>query len=326
MPDFRRSAILAVTIAAALGYVVSSYAHDLHGLVAERNAMDPQLRAKFDDVNELRRILAARAAAAPQDGQLEAVVQTALKWPGNKASVCFFDGRREARDHVAETAQKWSNSNAMRLDFGPEGNRRTCDSAVASDIRVSFRGSGYWSYVGIQAKHINSRKQTLNLQGLDKSSFDSEDDGVILHEFGHAIGFEHEHQSPVGGCDEEFNWDYLYTSMGWSPEEVDRNMKRLNVSSNMSGLLTTEFDRKSIMLYSLSPDAFKNAATAKCFISKPNNDISKIDQTAVQTVYPALPVQGPAAAPALSAAKSMTPDATTLAQSMKRLKDFSEGK
>jgi hypothetical protein len=214
----------------------------------------------------------------------------------------------------------------MTLDFGPEGNRRTCDTARVSDIRVSFRGSGYWSYVGTQAKHINSRKQTLNLQGLDKPSFNDQDDGVILHEFGHAIGFEHEHQSPVAGCDEEFNWDYLYTAMGWSAEEVDRNMKRLNVSSSLSGLLTTEFDPKSIMLYSLDAAAFKDPGTAKCFISQPNNNISGLDRSAAQTVYPALPGAGPVAAPPSSVAKSTTPDATTLAQSMKRLKDFSEGK
>ena len=31
--------------------------------------------------------------------------------------------------------------------------------------------------------------------------------GVILHEFGHALGFEHEHQHPTQGCDAEFRWD-----------------------------------------------------------------------------------------------------------------------
>lgn len=318
MSVVRQGFLAIAAISAALGYA-SAHAHDLHGLVAERVGLDANVRAKFDEADELRRILAARAAANPQqDGQLEAVVQTALKWPGNRASVCFFDGRREARDHVARTAQKWSQSNALTFDFGPEGNRRTCNPAAPSDIRISFRGSGYWSYVGIQAKHIDSRKQTLNLQGMDKTTFGSGDDGVILHEFGHAIGFEHEHQSPVSGCEEEFDWEYLYTSMGWGPAEVDRNMRRLNVSSSMGGLLTTRFDDKSVMLYSLSADAFKNPRSARCYIPQANNDISALDLKATQIVYPSL-AQGPAGMPAAN------PSPET-AQAVKRLRDFANGK
>ena len=31
--------------------------------------------------------------------------------------------------------------------------------------------------------------------------------GVVRHEFLHALGFEHEHQSPVSVCETEFRWD-----------------------------------------------------------------------------------------------------------------------
>jgi len=301
--------------------VLEIQAHDLPGLVVERNALEPEVRAKLDEIRALRQLLATRSAANPQEGQLEAVVQTALKWPNSKANVCFFDGRQEARDHVVEVAQMWTKSTSLQFDFGPAGNRRPCDPAKPSDIRVSFRGSGYWSYVGIQAKHINPLKQTLNLQGMDKTSFTAHDESIILHEFGHAIGFEHEHQSPVAGCEEEFDWNYLYTAMGWSKDEVDRNMQRLSTPSSKIGLLTTDFDRQSIMLYSLSPEAFKNPDTAKCFIPQPNNVLSTLDQQAAATVYP---VAGQPAPPAARPATPTTPAAVAAVQAMKRLREVSE--
>ena len=295
-------------------------AHDLPGLVVERNALEPEVRAKLDEIRALRQLLATRSAANPQEGQLEAVVRTALKWPNSKASVCFFDGRQEARDHVVEVAQMWSKSTGLQFDFGPAGNRRTCDQAKPSDIRVSFRGSGNWSYIGIEARHINPLKQTLNLQGMDKTSFTAHDDFLILHEFGHAIGFEHEHQSPVAGCEEEFNWNFLYTAMGWSKEEVDRNMQRFSTPSSKSGLLTTDFDRQSVMLYSLSPEAFKNPDTAKCFIPQPNNVLSTLDQQAAATVYP---VAGQPSPPAAPPAAPTTPDAVAAVRAMQRLGELS---
>jgi hypothetical protein len=238
-------------------------------------------------------------------------------------------------------ADSWTRSTGFRFDFGDSGNRRTCDPTRPSDIRVSFAGSGYWSYVGTQAKLIDGQKQTLNLSNMDKGSgYTANDDGVILHEFGHAIGFEHEHQSPVSNCEEEFNWPYLYVALGMSKPEVERNMRRITAPSSKTALLTTPFDKDSIMLYSLSPAAFKNPTTAKCFIPNPNNALSTTDQTAARVVYPvtsanepaaglpspAAAPSGPAASPpGTSASPAQVPGDTASAaitQSVKRLEDL----
>jgi hypothetical protein len=297
-------------------------AHDLHGLVAERSSLDPETRAKFDEVKELRRLLAARSAAT-RDSSLEAVVQTTLKWTSGRATVCFFDGNKDARDHVADIAGRWTASSSLQLDFGPQRNRRTCDPANPSDIRVSFVGSGYWSYVGTQSRLIDPNKQTLNLQGMDKTNFSEQDDGVILHEFGHAVGFEHEHQSPLGGCNSQFNWNYLYTALGWSKAEVDRNMRQLDASSSANGLLTTAFDRKSIMLYSLSPQAFLDAAHASCYIAEANHMLSTVDLQAMKTVYPSINAAPP---PAGMPAPPTTQDAVAAAQQVRRLQELVGGR
>lgn len=66
-------------------------------------------------------------------------------------------------------------------------------------------------------------------------------------------------------------------------------MRRLNMPSSKTAMLTTPFDRESIMLYSLDREAFKNPSTAKCYIPESNDNISRVDRQAASTVYPAVP-------------------------------------
>jgi len=68
-------------------------------------------------------------------------------------------------------------------------------------IRISFNpASGSWSYVGSDAIRVPSDNATMNFNWIDKGSAMTEGDrSVILHEFGHALGYRHEHQSPIRG-------------------------------------------------------------------------------------------------------------------------------
>ena len=46
----------------------------------------------------------------------------------------------------------------------------------------------------------------MNLGGFTEELPDDWE-ATVLHEFGHAIGFLHEHQSLNSTCEEEFRWD-----------------------------------------------------------------------------------------------------------------------
>lgn len=70
------------------------------------------------------------------------------------------------------------------------------------DIRITFdTSSGSWSLIGIDARNkTDYTAATLNFGWLsDQNPPSSDDRGTILHEFGHALGMMHEHQSPVRG-------------------------------------------------------------------------------------------------------------------------------
>src|SRR5215813_5461447 len=67
-----RRHMLLFSMSGLLATLGIAQAHDLNGLVAERTSLDPETRAKFEQIDELRRLLAAQSKAV-QDEQLEAV-------------------------------------------------------------------------------------------------------------------------------------------------------------------------------------------------------------------------------------------------------------
>jgi hypothetical protein len=267
--------------------------HDLRGLMSERNATDPAVQSKIDDAQELRRLLAKRAAARKagdkEDRQLEAVIRQQLKWPHSPVKVCFFDGGSAARDRVASLAVKWTVGTSLQFDFGPAGSRRTCDQANPSNIRISFKGVGYWAHVGTNATYLAVNTPTMGLGGLDKTDMTEQDEGIVVHEFGHAIGFEHEHQSPKAKCEEQFDWPYIYkeyAAFGWKKDDVDFNMKRITEPMRRDGLLATEFDRSSVMLYFHEPEYFLNGEKSDCYVPRKNSSPSATDLEAARLMYP----------------------------------------
>jgi hypothetical protein len=274
------------------------FAHDLRGIVSERNSLDAATQKKFDDIAKLKQLMAQRVKAGEKG--LEAVVRTAMRWPKSSISVCFFGGDPAAHERVVSVAADWYQGTGVRFDFGPAGARRACSAAQTSDIRVSFTpGAGHWAYVGISGKHIADNQPTMNLDALDHPGPISEyERSVIVHEFGHALGFEHEHQSPNSGCQEEFDWDYLDATMGWPREKIRFNMARFDQTTSANELEATAFDVESTMLYSLDPRAFKNPETAKCLIRQANPRPSAIDLRSAAYLYPPLPQVGVLNAPA----------------------------
>ena len=62
-------------------------------------------------------------------------------------------------------------------------------------IRITFDPTlGNWSYVGALTSSVSPSAATMNLGWvLDSTTDQPFEKGVILHEFGHALGLTHEH-------------------------------------------------------------------------------------------------------------------------------------
>ena len=171
-----------------------------------------------------------------------------------------------------------------------------CDPKQTYDITIGFKGDGAYSYTGIDSK---GKMPSMNLQYLDDEKTriaqnEREVKRIVLHEFGHAIGLEHEHQSPAAHCSDEIDWPaaekFYKDRLGWSPEMVHENLETMAVPIRAAkdALQISRYDKQSIMQYALPAEIFKEGRSALCF-STPNYDLSPTDKKWVAGLYPDQP-------------------------------------
>ncbi len=248
--------------------------------------------------------------------------QQGLWSPGSTLRVAFLGGSPDLRAKIVEAATQWLTASQpysdLKFDFGfnPTTNKyrewSKTDKEYVADIRISFKDAGYWSLVGADSIDPNvarSNEPSLSLQDFDKQ-LPTNWRAVVLHEFGHALGFEHEHQNPVGGCDAEFRFEDdagyvatkdqwkqfvadpqgrhpgLYRFLGgppnkWNKQTVDRNMRALSETSESYSI--GDYDSKSIMEYSFP--AWMCKAASKCCVGQ-NSTLSPGDIKAFIAAYP----------------------------------------
>ena len=225
------------------------------------------------------------------------IFEPMFQWPPSykKLRVCFFGGSDEVRTTIAQLANEWIIPQVgIAFDWGNGNVPRSCDPATRLDhIRISFDQPGYWSMLGTGSLHyVRTDEASMNFEGYDKLTPDQIKEeyaaSTVYHEFGHALGLHHEHQSPATTCDSEFNWDYIYKRYGeppgaWDKATVDHNMRVLLDPD----ALMTEYDPHSVMKYYFDAKMFTDGEKAKCYSPGVNTKISNVDFATVAYMYPA---------------------------------------
>ncbi len=148
------------------------------------------------------------------------------------------------------------------------------ETSADAEIRIAIDQGFHWSAVGTDAllayqhQHLPTMgfdltqlvdsQKLLGLQGRSLAAFDirsllSEDfDRVVLHEFGHALGAEHEHQHPHANI--PWNEEKLlkdYREKGMSEDFVRKNMIDTYEAADFS---YSEYDPHSVMHYNIPND------------------------------------------------------------------------
>lgn len=207
------------------------------------------------------------------DSPVALAALTGKLWkPGRTLRVRFLDGDPAVQKRIEPLAQEWCKVANLKFVFGDDPN---------AEIRISFRQSGSWSYIGTDALTIPKNQPTMNFGWLKPSTPSDEYSRVVIHEFGHAIGCIHEHQNPATTIPWNKAAVYEYYAgppNNWTKEQVD-----INLFTRYGADITqfSAFDRDSIMLYPI-PNEF----TEGDFEVGWNRVLSQTDKAYIASLYP----------------------------------------
>lgn len=270
--------------------------------------------------------LTSKLLPKPKAGEigLKQVINKLRTWPsGETLRVAFLGVDTELHAQVEAACQQLAEASGVSLDFGWDAGAGTYrrwtrkDVMRRAEIRVSFDLPGYFSLVGTDCVSSwpipggvggSPWQATLNLGGFAEK-LPSEWEGVVRHEFLHALGFEHEHQNPLGPCNSDFRWEDdegysltlqdgvavaddharlpgLVTYMThapnrWSKQQILDNLKPLPTA----GYDLTKFDSQSVMLYRFEPMYYTRQELSECYPKGDGINLSVGDRKALVQLF-----------------------------------------
>lgn len=220
-----------------------------------------------------------------REGVTRAVFSRSKKWlPGQPIRVKFLDGDPVIQQKVVGVSRTWEQYANIHFVYVPSGE---------AEIRITFKLEGYWSLVGTDSTRmsvVKTEEGTTGIRGTSGASMnlqftlktpDIEIRRLVLHEFGHALGLNHEHQN----LNRTFQWndeavyEEYQRTQGWSREKIKAQV--IDRYGAGTELTNGKYDPISIMHYPVDP-----ALTKGGFKVGWNTVLSENDKVVIGQMYP----------------------------------------
>jgi hypothetical protein len=268
-----------------------------------------------------------RSLQAEESAGLEFVLSDTRAWtPRQTLRVAFLGGTPGLIADIFRATREIVEACNIIFDFGHDPARGTyrswsqADDDYVAEMRVSFDQPGFFSLVGTDSVNATigenrspvggrPNQRSLNLGDFPQTR-PSNWEGVVRHEFLHALAVQHSHQNLRGPCETDFRWDddpgymptrkadgsfvpdaqrrrpgiYTYLSgppNGWSRAKVDFNLRTKNDPASIAG----PFDRQSVMLYRF-PALFYKDPASECTPLGSGLSLSDLDRRGLKLLYP----------------------------------------
>lgn len=206
----------------------------------------------------------------------ELAMWLSYKWPiGKEISVKILNcNDSNISNFIASTIQEWEKHAYIKFKFVSFNEN--------ADIRISITYDlNSWSKIGTSCLGItNQQLPTMNLGCFINGQRTQIIRATVLHEFGHALGCIHEHQSPSANIlwDESAIRRAFKIIPGWDEQKI-----QINIISRLpqSDISNSEYDKDSIMHY-YYPDYF----TLNKQGVEMNLELSQQDKDFISACYP----------------------------------------
>ncbi|KAJ2933027.1 hypothetical protein H1R20_g4102, partial [Candolleomyces eurysporus] len=223
------------------------------------------------------------------DGMRAILTRALWMWDNGQVLTCAFvetPGNDIQQSKVISIAKEWERYANIKLDF--ESTAKNPEEAI---IRISFSAPGFptWSHIGKTALAEIRGRATMGLGQVYPHSANANpaERGVILHEFGHALGYLDEHQSPRRGdklkLKEKEAIEFFKSVMFPSWTEEDTRRFFLNVYNQREVSNYSSVDLTSIMMYFMPAELNEQGIEIP-----PNYELSALDKAFAFLNYPFL--------------------------------------
>jgi len=237
-------------------------------------------------LNPPRPIPQISSAVAANPNRTAAILMTQSKWNnGTVLHYCFFTNGKYSvpkvqADAVRDAFAKWK---AVGIGLSFQEVQKLAEAEVR--IGYSTKEGASQSAVGRDVLTVPLNEPTTQY-GWDLTSPYGR--GTALHELGHVLGMEHEHQSPFAGI--TWNDVAVYRDLGGPPNNWSRSATYQNILQKLTPqqVQGSTWDPDSIMEYEFEAGLIEKPVQYQGGLTPPGT-LSASDKSWVLQWYPAMP-------------------------------------